>query len=81
MVAFAIGGLPDIVDDGVNGRLVEPFDIEQLADAIVWVLSDPERHARLSAAGLSQAARCDQRAIGTRYAEMLDGLIRRDARV
>ena len=75
VVAFAVGGLPDIVDDGVNGRLVEPFDIEQLADAIVWVLSDPERHASLSAACRRHAARWDQRTVGARYAEVLHAMM------
>lgn len=75
VVAFAVGGLPDIVVDGVNGRLIPPFDIEQLAEAIAWVLSDSERHARLSAAAREHAAQWDQRTVGAQYAHLLRGLV------
>ena len=75
VVAFAVGGLPDIVEDRVNGRLVPPFDIEQLAEAIAWVISDPERHARLSAAARERAARWDKREVGAQYADLLSDLV------
>ena len=74
VVAFAIGGLPDIVQDKVNGRLVEPFDVEKLAEAIIWVLSDSERHARLSDAARRHASRWDQRRVGRQYADLLGAL-------
>ena len=41
------GGIPDVVDDGVNGLLVDSDD--ELADALVRVLSDPGLAARLAA--------------------------------
>lgn len=50
VVGFCVGGLPDIVEDGVNGRLVAAFDTEALARAIAWVVEQPQRHGRLSAA-------------------------------
>ena len=34
VVSFAIGGMVDVIKDGVNGRLVRPFDIAALAQAI-----------------------------------------------
>lgn len=37
-----IGGLAEIVDDGVNGRLVPPGDVRALADALTAVLEKPE---------------------------------------
>jgi glycosyltransferase involved in cell wall biosynthesis len=45
VVATNIGGLPDIIEDGVTGRLVPPHDPAQLAAAILDVLHDPE-HAQ-----------------------------------
>ena len=74
VVAFAVGGLPDIVEDGVNGRLAPPFDVEQLAEAIVWVLSDSGRHAGLSEAARQRATRWHQRTVGAMYADLLRGL-------
>ena len=40
VVAARGGGIPDIVEDGANGLLVEPDDIEALAAAIERVLTD-----------------------------------------
>lgn len=49
--AYRVGGLPELVTENV-GRLVEPFDVEALADAVVQVLSRPAEQA-----ALGQAAR------------------------
>lgn len=57
LVAFATGGLVDIVDDRVTGALAEPFDPASLAAAIRWVLEDPQRRLRLCAAARRRAQR------------------------
>jgi hypothetical protein len=52
VVAFAAGGLVDIVDHHITGVLAEPFDPLSLAAAIRWVLEDPQRcRPQLPAAG------------------------------
>ncbi len=51
VVAGRSGGLPDAVQDGVTGILVDPNDIGALAEAIVSVLSDRALAQRLGAAG------------------------------
>jgi glycosyltransferase involved in cell wall biosynthesis len=51
VVATAVGGVPDVVTDGVNGRLVPSGDAEALAGAIEEVLADPELAARLGREG------------------------------
>ena len=43
VVASAVGGLPEVVEDGETGVLVPPDDPDSLADAIVKLLEDPER--------------------------------------
>ncbi len=50
VVGSRVGGIPDIVSDGETGVLVPPEDAEQLADALVRVLSDAGLAARLGAA-------------------------------
>jgi glycosyltransferase involved in cell wall biosynthesis len=44
IVAFDIGGMPDIVEHKKNGYLATPFDIEDLANGIDWVLSNENYH-------------------------------------
>ena len=50
VVASRVGGIPDVVRDGVEGLLVDPGDDGDIARGIVDVLSDPELAARLGAA-------------------------------
>ena len=42
VVATRVGGLPEVVDDGVTGRLVAPGDPAQLAAAVLEVLARRE---------------------------------------
>jgi len=39
-VASRIGGVPDIIDDGVNGLLFEPWDSRRLSKAVNTLLED-----------------------------------------
>src|SRR5947209_7510820 len=47
VVASRVGGIPDLVDDGANGLLVEPGATDDLAEALRRVLSDRELAERL----------------------------------
>src|SRR5262245_22501740 len=51
VVAGRSGGLPDAVQDGVTGILVDPLDLGAAADAFVSVLTDTALAHRLGAAG------------------------------
>lgn len=51
VVASCTGGLPEVVVDGETGLLVEPEDPVALARAIRMLLADPDRAARMGAAG------------------------------
>jgi glycosyltransferase involved in cell wall biosynthesis len=50
VVATRIGGNVDLVEDGVNGLLVEPGDPDGLASALARVLGDEALAGRLGAA-------------------------------
>ena len=50
-----ICAMPELIADGVSGRLVDRGDPEQLAAAIVEVLSDPETARRMGQAGHARA--------------------------
>ena len=39
VVAFTIGGMPDLIESGQTGYLAQPFDTDDLARGIHWVLT------------------------------------------
>ena len=51
VVATRVGGVPDVVRDGVDGYLVESGDVNGLADALARLAVDPELRRRMGAAG------------------------------
>jgi len=48
VVAFDIGGMPDLIEHRINGYLATPFEYEDLADGIIWVIEDKNRRNALS---------------------------------
>lgn len=55
VVASRVGGIPDLVEDGVNGLLVPPGDTDALAEALVRLLTDGALAGRLSEGARSSA--------------------------
>ncbi|HEY6069462.1 MAG TPA: glycosyltransferase family 4 protein, partial [Gaiellaceae bacterium] len=55
VVGSRVGGIPDLVQDGVNGLLVEPGDIAALASTLERVLTDGELAERLAAGAHASA--------------------------
>jgi N-acetyl-alpha-D-glucosaminyl L-malate synthase BshA len=55
VVASNVGGLPEVVIDGVTGFLHPPTAIERMADSAILILSDPALHRRMAAAGVRVA--------------------------
>ncbi len=51
IVAGRAGGIPEIVQPGLNGELIEPGDVTALADALNGLLDSGERRADMGAAG------------------------------
>jgi glycosyltransferase involved in cell wall biosynthesis len=47
VVISRAGGIPEYVEDGVNGWLADPLDPTDFADKILRVLEDPERAATM----------------------------------
>lgn len=55
VVATAVGAIPDLVRDGVNGLLVPPGDADALHAAVSALVSDAALHRRLAAGARSLA--------------------------
>jgi glycosyltransferase involved in cell wall biosynthesis len=56
VIAASVGGNPEIVEDGVCGKLVPPRDAAALADAMASLLGDPALAARFGEAGKQRVA-------------------------
>jgi glycosyltransferase involved in cell wall biosynthesis len=51
VVTTGVGGARDVVEDGVNGRVLDPADESGMADAITEILRDPGLASRFAVAG------------------------------
>jgi hypothetical protein len=61
VIASRVGGIPEMIRDGVNGLLVEPGDETTIAAAIERLRQSPELAARLRASALETARLYDMR--------------------
>jgi glycosyltransferase involved in cell wall biosynthesis len=79
VVAFDVGGVPDMVSDGVNGLLAKPFDTRQMSEAIVSLSTDSEKRSAMGKA-------CRQRVLrdyapdvqAGNYLKLYDDLLHQD---
>jgi glycosyltransferase involved in cell wall biosynthesis len=55
VVGSRVGGIPEMVVDGVTGTLVPPRDATRLADAVDTLVRDPERRRSFGLAGRRRA--------------------------
>jgi N-acetyl-alpha-D-glucosaminyl L-malate synthase BshA len=64
-IATRVGGVPELIEDGVTGRLFAVGDTEAMADAAVELLSEAERLEEMARAGraFAQAKYCASRII------------------
>jgi len=51
VVAFDVGGVSELVQDGVTGRLIRNGDLEAMADAVCRLVESPSEAARLGEGG------------------------------
>lgn len=71
VVATRVGGLPEIVEDRVTGRLIPPGDWQALRDALLELASDPALRQRW---GQAAQARMRERFGPARTTEILRGI-------
>ena len=51
VITSPVGGIPEAVDEGVEGFLIKPGDIKSIGTALDKLLSDPELRVRMGKAG------------------------------
>ena len=83
VIGARVGGIPEVLDHGACGVLVEPESPPALADAIVRLQSSGGERLRLSGAGIERARGCSIDHTAARlewlYEEHLDARVRRAA--
>ena len=55
VVASAVGGVPELVEDGVTGILCPPDDLAAMANAAIGLLTDDKLHGRMAQAARTRA--------------------------
>lgn len=71
VVATAVGGVPEVVTDGVNGLLVPANDVDAFAAAVRAVAGDDPLRDRLAAAAKPSVAAIGRETVYTRLAQIL----------
>ncbi len=76
VVACAVGGTPEVIEDGTNGLLAPPGRPEALADAVGRLLRDPPLRARLGSAALASVQdTCGEKRIADQYEQVFRSLL------
>ena len=69
-IAFAVGGIPEVIEDGESGILVPPGDLDGFAAAVARLVNDDAARARLGERARNRAAKFDSGAMIERTAEV-----------
>jgi glycosyltransferase involved in cell wall biosynthesis len=76
VVATMVGGIPEIVEHGVNGLLVPPGDIDALSRAISHYLDNPADARRIAERGrIDSEKRFSHRTAGDRFVQIIQGIL------
>lgn len=75
IVATAVGGIPDIIEDEVNGYLIRPEQPRELLDGIRRLVEDPARRLLIAETNRAKAREFSPEAMATRYAGLYRSLL------
>lgn len=70
VVASSVGGVKDLIEDGVNGLCVEAGSPEALCDALLALLRDPQKRRQFAERGRATVAMCTVQAMAKAVAEV-----------
>ncbi len=54
-VCSNVGGMPELITDGVEGYLIPPRDVKTMAARVLHILTNPEQHRQMSQAAVQRA--------------------------
>ncbi|MGB5544816.1 MAG: glycosyltransferase family 4 protein [Gammaproteobacteria bacterium] len=70
VVASRVGGIPELIEDGVNGCLLEVDDVPGMAQVLCALAGDPARRAQMIKANRLRASEFSAAVMTERYLEM-----------
>jgi glycosyltransferase involved in cell wall biosynthesis len=70
VLATRAGGIPDLIESGVNGRLVEPADVDTLAAAMSELIDSPQKRNAYTSAARKGLQRYSPEHIATEYVDV-----------
>lgn len=77
VVAFNIGGMPDMIDHQGSGYLVHPFEPDDLAAGMMWVLENETRHDMLAQHSRKTVVeRFDIKTVANRYLALYQDILK-----
>ena len=79
VVSFDIGGNSDLVDHKTNGYLAEPFDVNELAKGIDWVLNSTEYGILSGNARNKVLQNFDNKVVAPKYIELYHSILEKDS--
>jgi len=74
LVATAVGGLPEMIENGRTGVLVPPRRPDELANAIVALLLDPTMRSQIAAAATAEVERYTIESVAARFSLLYEQL-------
>ncbi len=77
VVAFGATGLLDIIDHKINGYLAKPFDTDDLAFGIEWVLNSENYNELCQNAREKIFGEFDSVVVGKRYIELYEDILKK----
>jgi glycosyltransferase involved in cell wall biosynthesis len=57
IIASRVGGIPEVVRDGIDGCLADPMDVDAMAKHVAGLLSSPERRLEMASNARERAQR------------------------
>jgi glycosyltransferase involved in cell wall biosynthesis len=73
-VGTRVGGIPDIIEDRVSGRLVSPENSQEIAAALIDLLQHPEKNKEMVATAQSRLARFSWDCVSAAVEKMYESL-------
>lgn len=77
VIGTRLGGILDLIEENQNGFLVQPNDVNDLARALVKILSDPELRAQMGNRAAEKALLYDWPKVARQYLTLFEELLKK----